>query len=54
MTMGYRNLKPEEVCVHKPEPNWFDVREAINEHFRQQQQEDPWYIPQGQKTLKSS
>lgn len=30
------DLPPEEVCIHRPEPNWFDVREAINKHFMEQ------------------
>jgi len=30
------DLPKKELCIHKPEPNWFDIREAINKMLREE------------------
>lgn len=35
MTSGYKDLKPEEKCIHRPEPSWFDLKRGINELVRE-------------------
>ncbi len=33
------SLSHDVVCIHKPESNWYDLREAINEIIRRERDE---------------